>query len=69
MLIVALVYWEIVINNLVSFWNVKNLKYKKQKQQSIGFLKKRDYEFFLFFKKRKNQKTKTLKMGRVIEKH
>ena len=69
MLIVALVYWGKVINNLVSFWNVKNLKYKMQKQPSIGFLKKRDYGFFLFLKKRKNQKTKNLKMDRVIEKH
>ena len=38
-----------------------------QKQSSIGFLKKRDYGFFSFFKRRKEPKTKNLKMGRVIE--
>ena len=70
MLIVAFVYWGKVTHNLMRFRNVKNLKYKMQKQPSIGFLKKRYYGFFSFFlKKIKNQKTKNLKMGRVIEKH
>ena len=59
MLIVALVYWGKVINKLATFWNVKNLKYKMQKQPSIGFLKKGDYGFFLFFlKKEKTKKPK-----------
>ena len=37
------------------FRNVKNLKYKMQKQPSIGFLKKRYYGFFLFLKKKKKK--------------
>ena len=58
MLIVVLVYWVTVIDNLVSFWNVKNLKYKIQKQPSIGFLKKKKgiMDFFFFFKKEKTKK-------------
>ena len=60
MLIVALVYWGKVINNLVSFWNVKNLKYKMQKQPLKGFLKKGIMDFSFFLKKRKKQKNKNL---------
>ena len=55
MLIVAFVYWGKVTHNLMRFRNVKNLKYKMQKQPSIGFLKKRYYGFFLFFKKQKKK--------------
>ena len=59
MLIVALVYWGKVINNLVIFWNVKNLKYKMQKQPSTGVLKKGIMDFFFL----KKQKIKNLKNG------
>ena len=59
MLIVALVYWGKVINNLVIFWNVKNLKYKMQKQPSTGVLKKGIMDFFF----KKKQKIKNLKNG------
>ena len=61
-LILALDYW----GNLVSFWNVKILKYKIQKQSSISVLKK---GYYGFFKKRRSKKIKDEKMDRAIEKH
>ena len=71
MLIVAFVYWGKVTHNLMRFRNVKNLKYKMQKQPSIGFLKKRYYGFFLFFKKKKKKspEKQKLKIGQSHRKN
>ena len=57
MLIVALVYYEKVINNLVSFWNVEN-RNTINKQSLIGVLKKGIMDFFWKQQKNKNLKNR-----------